>query len=256
MNPYHQGQLDFFCAIYAFINAARLLFGVQLDQARTILATALSELSARPEIWRAMLCNRTDHHWVIPYMLGRFCGASGLPVRVACLPEAPMKGLGGAGDKELLAWLAPLPPEPLSLGIFSEGDMYRRDVEFGPHCPLPESKREGPRRPWTAPLLWELLERWLPGRRFMGVFGGGQKQKRCLILRFHRFLPHQRSPFISHWSTGWDFSKESLNLYDCTANKEATHTLPLDEIALYPENVGGRQLLAVEPQSVYFLEKI
>lgn len=251
MNPYHQGQLDFFCAIYAFINSMRLLFGLPLNQARYILGTALEEISARPELWNAILNNGTDHHWVTPFMLGRFCQSGQFQVRAAPLPEAPLKGLSDASDEELRHWLWARTQSYTSLDDLGPSALYRPDVEFGMAGPTKPGSRA-----WSAATLWPLLRRWLPARKFMGVFGVSQKQQRCLILRFHRYLPYQPIPLISHWSTGHDFSKDVLNLFDCTANKEAVHSLPQSETALYPEELDKQRHLALEPQSLWFIEKI
>lgn len=258
MKAYHQGQLDFFCASYAFINAMRLLFGISLTQAREMLAAALNEISTHPLLWQALLCNRTDHHWVTDYMLGRFCGPGGLPVRAARLPQVPLNRLESAEEPELRAWLGLELPQPLALYSLSEQELYRPDLEFGTHISGSEQADAGghPHRPWSMGLLWPLLQRWLPQRKFIDLFGQAHKQKRCLILRFHRYAQFQAQPIVSHWSTGQDFSKDTLNLYDCTASREATHTLALHEVALYPEDLDKRRYLALEPQSVILLEKI
>lgn len=255
MNPYHQGQLDFFCAIYSFINSARLLYGLQLERCREILATALQEISERPALWYTMLGNQTDHHWVLPYMLGRFGGPGGLPMRVAQLPEKPLLNISEPDDKELCEWLRLAPPEPINLNMLGPEHIYRPDVEFGINMPLPDLRTAPASRQWSPEKLWELLQRWLPSKKFMGSFSAPQKQQCCVILRFHRFLLYQPTPAISHWTSGQHFAKNILHLFDCTANKEATHSLNLQELALYPEQIGGRRLFAVEPQSVIFLVK-
>lgn len=256
MKAYHQGQLDFFCAVYAFINSMRLMFGIQLTQARGMLAVALQEISAQPLLWDALLHNRTDHHWVAAYMLGRFCGPGGLPVRAARLTEAPLGGIYGAGEREILQWLDLKAPRPLSLQSLNEGHLYRPGVEFGPDLNPPPPGLKAPARAWNMGQLWPLLQRWLPSRKFMDIFGQPRKQQRVMMLRFHRFAPFQPQPVVSHWSTGHGFNKETLQLYDCTANREATHALPLAETALYPEDVGKQRYLALETQSLWFLEKV
>lgn len=253
MHPYHQGQLDFFCAVYAYINALRLLYGVQLTQGREILATALSEISARPRLWRAFITNSTDHHWVPPYLLGRFSASGPLALRVGLLPETSPGPSPGPRPTFVR-------PESLNLDELDESRMWRPGVEFGPHLPGPGRSGPVPERPeraWRLEEVWRIMQDWLPARKFLGVFGPAARQERCLLLRFHRFLPYQSGPpLISHWSTGQDFSKGSLNLFDCTASKEATHSLDPAESALYPEELGGKRLFALETQSVYFLEKV
>lgn len=260
MNPYHQGQLDFFCAIYAFINSMRLLFGLPLNQARYILGTALEEISARPNIWNAMLNNKTDHHWVMPFMLGRFCENGQFPVRVAQLPaaplaDAPFTSLLDAGDDAIRDWLKLSAPKRVNLDDLTPQGLYRPDVEFGVDFRL-KVAANSTSRAWNANTFWPFLRRWLPARKFISVFGSSHQQKRCLILRFHRYLPYQPLPLLSHWSTGLDFSKDTLNLFDCTANKDAVHCLPAGETAICPEELNQPRLLALEPQSLWFIEKV
>lgn len=257
MTPYHQGQLDFFCAVYAYINGVRLLYGAQLTQAREILATALSEISARPALWHALITNNTDHHWVLPYMLGRFSASGPLALKLGLLPEKPPADLQNASPAALNSWLRLGRPAPLNLDELDEAAMWRPGVEFGPHLAGPGQSPAPGKRPWQNEAVWQIIRAWLPSRKLLGVFGPPSKQKRCLLLRFHRFLPYQPGPpLISHWTTGQDFSKDTLNLFDCTANKEATHSLNPTQTALYPEHLDGKRLFALEPQSLYFLEKV
>lgn len=255
MNPYHQGQLDFFCAVYAFINAARLLFGIQLGQARDILATALHEISAQPVLWNALLRNQTDHHWVISYMLGRFANAGSLPMRAGKLPEKPLPRLREARSQEIHDWLELSPPKAVNLAALGPEHMFTPGVEFGYHMPWVDPEKRS-KRQWQQEDLWWLCQNWLPSRNFLDILGPQKKQDRCIILRFHRFLPPHPAPLICHWSTGHNFTKDNLNLFDCTANKEGTHILPLNESTIYPELLGGKRLLAIELESIYFIEKI
>lgn len=252
--PYHQGQLDFFCAIYAFINALRLMFGIQLNQAREILATALDEISAQPRLWEAMLRNQTDHHWVVPYLLGRFCNGPSLGLRAATLPLGKPKELSTWGIQD---WLGLSRPAPCKLEDIAVGDLHSELMEFGPDLAI-----NGLRKPveayskWQTSELWPVLQNWLPSRGLFGKFGSSHKQKRCLILRFHRFISYQPAPIVSHWSTGQEFHKETMQLYDCTANRQATHSLAAAGLALHPGELDQRRCLALELSSLYFLEKI
>ncbi len=310
--------MDYFCAIYSVINALRLTHGISLAESRDILGTALREISAIPHLWEALLENQTDHHWVVRYMLGRFCATGNRKLRVARLPlsyadvlsagsatlpgrhgqaanamqpgarldhllsdgsghaEAPgfnpAMAVASGSLQEGAATLAPgkpdgltaeqicrrLPfaaPEPLSLGSLRDDALYDARVELG-RMAAPSLYPPRRKRGWKIETLWPLLQYWLPSRGLLSAFGNISKQNRCLLLRFHRFLPNQQFPLISHWSTGREFGKDTLMLYDCTANKDAIHALPLPDCSLYPENVSPDRLLALELESVYFLEKI
>lgn len=255
MNAYHQGQLDYFCAVYTVINALRLTHGIGLTDSREIFATALKEISAKPELWQALLDNNTDHHWVIRYLLGRFCHKGAWPLRVARLPlNLPQAPLKMKNDDELRDWLGFAEPENLDLNQLGGQDLYNPLVEFGrgPEHPV----RLDGTRIWNIKNLWQLFQYWLPSKGIFSGLGIVHKQKRGLLLRFHRYLPHQSTPLISHWSTGKNFNKDTLQLYDCTANKDAIHALPLGESVLYPEFLSPDKLLGLEPASVYFLERL
>lgn len=294
--PYHQGQLDFFCAAYALINALRLMRGLELPQARAILASLLRELPENQFLWQAVLLNRTDYYWLLDYMLGRFCREGpfalksdrlpdfalshpcGLPVPPGspALPAAsgrlaadassgppspfgpfsplstpasldPSERTGGAGSPDQAWRPAPASPPFCSLQALEAAGAYQPEAEFtgGPRPP----------RRWERRALWDLLRVWLPERGGFPLFGQNGPQERCLLLRFHRFMPEQEFPFISHWSVGQAFVGDTLLLYDCTADPNAVHKLSLSECALYYEELGPGRGLGLELSSLYFLEK-
>lgn len=232
----------------------RLMFGIQLRQSRDLLSIALKEISAQPRLWNAVLYNQTDHHWAMPYLLGRFCRSGQLALRAGTLPlQTPPE----ASNKDIQPWLNLQKPVERKLEDIRADGLYSVLMEFGRDMTM-----EGLQRPvenynsWTVSELWPVLQNWLPNRGFFGKFGGNCKQKRCLILRFHRFIQYQPTPIISHWSTGREFHKDVLQLYDCTANKQATHSLAPTELALHAAELDQRHVLALEPSSLWFLEKI
>ena len=61
LKPFYQGKLDTFCAIYAVLNALRLLYGIRVLKARDILNETLMGLASRPEAFRAVLTQETDY---------------------------------------------------------------------------------------------------------------------------------------------------------------------------------------------------
>lgn len=394
LQPFHQGQLDFFCAVYAVINALRLTGDVGLADGRNILADSLREVAARPLLWEAVLTNQTDYYWLLRWMFGHFGRESGFEFKVGRLPAAPLSrkqrriltrsakagaaraGLAARGDalesgddfspaipvgynakcpdfdfagdapRELLAdhsgiegktvadalhsiaaagseqadgtgggtpdtlFSAPLPGDELD-SLLSRVPLDGQDRFYAPgpdgfqaqHLsagsyggPARENARGlygltddelcawvGLARPakfcldsvtrddlflqgdaggfgrelkWNMEELWPLLQSWLPVKSLFGSFNVDRRRKRCLILRFHRHLYASHPPLISHWSVGKDFQRETLHLFDCTADKNAIHSLPLRECVLSELQLAPDRLLRLEPDSVFFIEKI
>lgn len=63
--PFHQGQLDIFCAGYSVCNALRLLGGMQSGEARRLLNRGIMEASHNPQYFQEMLDQTTDYvDWV------------------------------------------------------------------------------------------------------------------------------------------------------------------------------------------------
>lgn len=69
LKPFYQGKLDTFCAIYAVLNALRLLYGIRVLKARDILNETLLGLASRPEAFRAVLTQETDYVVLVDSML-------------------------------------------------------------------------------------------------------------------------------------------------------------------------------------------
>lgn len=368
--PFHQGQLDFFCAIYAVINALRLTGELGLADGRNILAESLREVSARPLLWNAVLSNQTDYYWLLRWLFGRFGRKNGFRFRVGHLPPAPLsnkqrriltnigkpsgervagkvdmsgakaagvagmaedtffapsdagadasarlpyefqahpqywvsgqfegktvadalnnmeeaapedsaahldsllgaveleprghaassgaapkgaeragRGLYGLTDEELCAWIGISEPAECSLDSFTSDDLY-----------LPREKSGfGRELKWNLDELWPLLQSWVPVRSLFGSFNTDREQNRCLILRFHRHISAGAPPIISHWTVGREFQRETLHLFDCTADKNAIHSLPLRECVLSELQMAPDRLLRLEPDSVFFIEKL
>ncbi|MDR2892575.1 MAG: hypothetical protein LBV80_05765 [Deltaproteobacteria bacterium] len=274
MKAYHQGQLDFFCGIYALINALRLTSGIGLADARRILAEALGAVSAYPLLWRATLDNSTDFYWLMRYLLGRYSRERGLAFRIARLPMTSLKsaerlrlrekvgaqaagsrrpqfamgGSCGLSDAELRAWLNLSPPPLLELADLRPQDLRFRQPDNG----VPTPRECG----WTLSELWPLLEDWLPIKTLFSGFSQGEGSGRCLILRFHRHLYADQPPVISHWTCGQEFNRDTLQLFDCTADKSAVHSLPFKQCALRESELSKDRLLRLEPDSIYFLERM
>ena len=372
LQPFHQGQLDFFCAIYAVINALRLTGDAGLAEGREILAESLREVAARPLLWDAVLTNQTDYYWLLRWMFGHFGRKSGFGFRVGRLPAAPLskkqrrllieagksgaekivqagtgdaglaaessldavpvgfnaglepgdtagipeyeqyhdpsgiegktvadalrgmtgadhdlpgealdafldapygahdepgasgpdggpalgdaardsgRGLYGLTDAELCAWVGLAGPAAFSLDSVTKDDLFLPGASGN-------SGGFGRELKWNMEELWPLLQSWLPVKSLFGSFNADRRRNRCLILRFHRHLYASHPPLISHWTVGRDFQRETLHLFDCTADKNAIHSLPFRECVLAELQLAPDRLIRLEPDSVFFIEKV
>ena len=123
---FYQGQLDVFCAAYAVLNALRFLHGIRPLEARRLLHEALCDVARDPEIFQAVLDQRTDYITWVDAMLERQIRQGGL------CAEAPFAA-------------APRP----ALCAESSAPSPRPDV---PVVPSPD-----------ADTIWHTLADWLAG---------------------------------------------------------------------------------------------
>lgn len=82
MEPFYQGQLDVFCAIYAVANALHITQSMSLSQAKRMLAETLCEQARDPEQFAALVYNETDYYRLVDRLLECY-GTALFPVRVA-----------------------------------------------------------------------------------------------------------------------------------------------------------------------------
>lgn len=69
IKPFYQGKLDTFCAVYAVLNALRLLCGIRTLKGRDILNATLLSLSLRPAEFSAFLNQTTDYVALVDSLL-------------------------------------------------------------------------------------------------------------------------------------------------------------------------------------------
>lgn len=69
LKPFYQGKLDTFCAIYAVLNALRLMFGIRAVRARAIMNTVLLSYGTRPAAFSDLLTMNTDYMRLVDDML-------------------------------------------------------------------------------------------------------------------------------------------------------------------------------------------
>lgn len=108
--PYHQGQLDVFCAVYAVANALRSVHPLGMGQARRLFNEVLLDLARDTDALRAVLYNATDHDALVRTVLERasrdvvplrverpFAASPALRVTGRVGPDASAAGRGGRG---------------------------------------------------------------------------------------------------------------------------------------------------------------
>lgn len=69
MQPFYQGKIDNFCAVYAVLNALQVLFSIGPLQARKIFNRVLYAQSADPDMFARILEHRTDYVSLVDFML-------------------------------------------------------------------------------------------------------------------------------------------------------------------------------------------
>ncbi|SBW05061.1 conserved hypothetical protein [uncultured delta proteobacterium] len=217
MQRFYQGQLDFFCAAYAVVNALTALYGINLSQARVLLATALADVSRHPELWRATLYNDTDFHWLSDYMLLACGKAASYPVRVF-RPFAETREI------------------PESAADLATAKPYR-----DPYAMTPDSD-----------VIWSALEEWLPATHTQPRAGSA---RRAVILRFHRYIRYVPNPIVSHWSVTDCHHAGVFQLRDASKEENALYSLDREVTVFAPELVSEKHPVRIEPESLYFLER-
>ena len=69
MQPFYQGKIDNFCAMYAVLNALQVLFNIGPLQARRLFNLTLSAQAADAENFRRILEHKTDYLTLVDDML-------------------------------------------------------------------------------------------------------------------------------------------------------------------------------------------
>lgn len=222
MQRYYQGQLDFFCAIYAVINALTALYGLNLSQARALFATMLSDISTHPGLWHATLMNKTDFHWLTEHMLHACGKGQSYPVR-AFRPFTHERDLSeNAANLE-------------SARAYSETPF---DYDL--------------KKPENAPVLWQAFTQFLPGLAAQPRAGTA---RRVAILRFHRYVRFVEEPVVSHWSVADRHHEGILHLRDASKEESALYSLNPAVTVFAPELISDTHNVRIEPESIYFIER-
>lgn len=215
MKAFYQGQLDYFCAMYAVLNALQICHGIRPRDASRIMARTLKQVSATHLHWQATLDNSTDFHWLPLWMLHSV--SRQFPLHV----ERPFALAG-----EAKSWRMPHD----QVTPFDQLSLNRREERTGKTVP-PDN-------------VAETIRQWLDN----GMF-------RSVLLRFHRHLPFKGEPLVSHWSTGREVQDSTLLLLDASKEESALHSLPLGNMCTATEDLTQKCLIRIEPDSVYLIER-
>jgi hypothetical protein len=204
------------------------------------------------------------------YLFGHFSRKPAYAVKIGQLPVSPLNNLDrkkiraerqlkqptgqgqirlyGISEAEMRAWIGLKPPEPLNLDEVRYENLYAR--------PVSGKERTDREKNWSIGELWPLLQSWMPVKHLFSSFSNAEEQKTCIILRFHRYLYPGHPPVVSHWTTGFEFKSDTLQLFDCTADKMAVHSLPIKECTLSENGLCSDSLIRLEPESIYFMERV
>ncbi len=227
--PFHQGQLDVFCAVYAVINALRAVHPLAMGQARRLFNEVLLDLARDAEGLRTVLYNATDHDALVRAVLDRasrdvvalrvtrpFAAAPALRVTGRVGPDAS----GG-------------PRSAARSGAHNKHNSHTSHTSHAPDAtPQP-----------TPRALWQTLTGWLSDGHARGA-----------VLRFHRYLPFRGDPVVSHWTAAGRLLGETLFLHDSSREANAVHQIEQGGFVTAPEHLSDDRLLLVEPRCLYLLE--
>jgi hypothetical protein len=230
-----QGTLDFTCGIYAVVNALSCIYGLELSQARKIFRETLRALSGQENIWSSLLCNETDHYWLVRWLLGRWCMEPPwqLDIRqpfAGCLLPDNHPDNRIAGQKSDWTTAALYLPE--------------KHAPRGPACASAAQSE--------ALAVWDVLAGWLDNKNGQKGLEEDDKNARAAILRFHRFVPGSREPLVSHWTTARAANDRVILLHDASAEPGALFVLERGSLLPGTEHTA---LVRIAPESVVLLSR-
>lgn len=216
VQPFHQGQLDVFCAVYAVVNALRSVHPVGIGQGRRLFNEVVLDLARDEAALRAVLYNATDHDALARTVLDH-ARREVAELRVV-RPFARAPALRVTGRAESRA---------------ANGRRHTRRCGHVPDAVAQPVPRE----------VWDALAGWLAGGR-----------ARAAVLRLHRYLPFRGDPVVSHWTAAGHLCGDLMALYDSSREPGAIHSVERDGFVTAPEHLSDDRLLLVEPRCLYLLE--
>lgn len=212
--PFHQGQLDVLCGVYAVLNALRAVHPLGMGQARRLFNEVLLDLAHDRQAMHAVLYNVTDHAALVEATLDRAARDVAALRVVRPFPHAPGVRVAGRASHE--------PPAASRSG--------RRVAPDASAQPTPRA-------------VWETLSGWLLGGR-----------ARAAVLRFHRYLPFRGDPVVSHWTAAGRMLGDMLALFDSSREPNAVHCIDRRGFVTAPEHLDDDRLLLIEARCLYLIE--
>jgi hypothetical protein len=224
MRRYFQGTLDYACGVYAVINTLSRTHGLELSEARRLFAEAQEAIAARPGLFSQFIHNATDHYWVVRFMLTHVLTNQSYALELfqpfsdtLSQPATPDDSLDAAESRPYL-------PE--------------RDTPRGPVSSI-AGRQE-------AENVWRVICVWLNAQE-------AEREKRAVILRFHRFFPGVPQPVVSHWTTAFAVIDDKIVLHD--ASSEPGALLELERRALMPP-ARERASVRIVPESLICIRRL
>ncbi|MDR2800135.1 MAG: hypothetical protein LBB52_02575 [Desulfovibrio sp.] len=239
-----QGTLDFACAVYAVINAVSCVYYLDLAAAREIFQRTLLHFSENARAWEAFVNNRTDHYWVVRYMLRRWCAQGKLKLE----PDLPFSRLGLPLDQEL---------DLNTVSLFLPENHPPKGPENGGGCagardnPAAAAEGNSPATAGGDPVRAAGGEADTALEALRSFFARIPPGDGTAILRFHRFQPSIATPIVSHWTTVSGADSEALRLWDSSSADGAMHSLPYAALLC----ADSHPSLRVVPESIYLLSR-
>lgn len=211
-----QGTLDYYCGIYAVINALACMDKIDLSTSRTVLSETVLDISKNADLFEQFMRNRTNHYWTVAYTLARWtkCGGLKLESRQAFNPQ----------------WM-PGDSTPAT-EILKTPELFKKESE-------PEDDDEK-----KVDAVWKKLKDWLETNNNGSI-------NRTAIIRFHRYLAGIAIPVVSHWSTAYRLTNDVLYLHDASGEPHALHTIKREDLNLDDKGVSPVRIV---PESIVLLK--
>ena len=80
--------------------------------------------------------------------------------------------------------------------------------------------------------------------------------RRAVILRFHRYIRYVPNPIVSHWSVADCHHDGIFQLRDASKEENSLHALERGHTAVHKTRVDRERMVLLEPDSLFFLERM
>lgn len=240
----YQGKLDNFCAVYAVLNAIKLISDMNNMQARVMLNEVLYHESLDRANWLRVLGHETDYEALVSRMLkqweGHFKYTSFCPfephnfeknIFQHAYEDNEEDNSSDSPEKKIMKKF--LKPQTIKLlenirKIF-KGEEFKLEQAFkNPEVSLDT--------------VWSTLKKYV-------VEG-----KSTAVIRFCRFMPEKIGPMIDHWTTVREVTDDALHFFDCSLEKTGWYVMPRERLYVAPFASIPPQTLALKEGYTLTLE--